>query len=246
MRLLIGIPTYDNAVNASLMTAILNETRSPHTPPFVVANQAMSLLAHGCNRLWCAALNGRKDFTHFLMLHSDVIPQEEGWLANLARTMETAQADILSAAIPIKDERGLLSTALLHHSDGGGLGSGTQARRRITMHELAQLPETFDARDVAKVFEWKDAQPCLLANTGLMLVDLRGGWVEQCYFTIQDVLWRGEDGIFYCDVDPEDWFFTRRAQQHGARVCVTKSIRLKHAGRAQFPNYGAWGKEHDE
>lgn len=80
-----------------------------------------------------------------------------------------------------------------------------------------------------------------LVNTGLLLVDLRQSWVEQAYFTIHDAVWQQEDGKFVCDVEPEDWFFSARAAELGARVFATRKVAVEHRGIKGYSNQGAWG-----
>lgn len=182
---------------------------------------AHSALALNFNAMWCRALNARdRGVTHFLMLHNDVIPHEPGFVGQMANIMEQTGASVLSVVLPIKDTRGLTSTAF----DTGDVFSP----RRITMSELASMPSTF-------------THPSLLVNTGLMLVDLRGPWVEEIYFTINDRITRAPDGQFCAQMEPEDWFFSRKAHQLGARVFATREVRASHFGGRDYDNTGTWG-----
>ncbi len=240
----IGIPSYDRMMHVGLCDALLNEV-SAGGPAFTVTSKASSLLAFGCNSLWCDALNGRDKITHFMMIHADVIPVGVGFMGKMLSEMEAQEADILSVVLPIKSQDGLTSTALLARDDP--LGPRRLHRRRITMQELSQLPDTFDSDDVSRLFNlyFKDV-PCLLANTGLMLVDLSGDWVEHAYFEINDTIYKNANGRFVADVEPEDWHFSRLAQKAGARIYATSKIKAQHAGHGLFPNWGAWGTtEHD-
>jgi hypothetical protein len=183
------------------------------------------------------------------MLHSDVIPVEPGFIGIMLHHLRQAGADVLSAVMPIKDDKGLTSTALLPDSACAGWKTDPVRRRRLTLREAEKLPVTFDAHDVATLFNPRNApdrresalDPCLLVNTGLMLVDLSKPWVEQAHFQINDLVYRRPDGRFDADVEPEDWFFSRRAHQLGARVCATRAVKAQHAGRVNYPNHGAWG-----
>ena len=247
MRVLIGLPSYDAQAHVSLLSALLNETHAPESPPFQVATHTSSLLALTCNVLWCTALNMRPDVTHFMLIHSDVLPGESGFVGRLLAEMEAQACDVLSVVLPIKDEKGLTSTAFLPDTRWAGLRTDPVRRRRLTLHELDRLPETFGVRDLAELFGDFDApNPCLLVNTGLVLIDLRGRWVEQVRFQVNDTIYQNEAGRWDVDVEPEDWFFSRMAYLAGARVFATRAVKARHAGRAQFPNWGAWGQlEHD-
>lgn len=242
--LCIGIPSYDGQNSSRLGAALMNEARLPDVPRFTVAHKSSSLLAFSFNQLWCTALNNRHLFSHFLMIHADIVPQKTGWLKQILAEMERVGADVLSATVPLKDEKGLTSTALLPDlTSAHRLGEKRARRRRLALRELENFPQTFDARAAVNALglaaEYK--KPALLVNTGFMLVDLRRAWVEEAFFTINDCVWKRADGKFACDVEPEDWFFSVRAAQLGAKVFATRSIALHHLGIMPFPNEGNWG-----
>jgi hypothetical protein len=188
------------------------------------AENASSLLAYGFNMLWLHALKLRKEqgVTHFLMLHADIVPLDAEWLAQLHSEMERAGAQVLSAVAPIKDGRGLTSTAL----DG-------RPPRRLSMQDVLTLPVTF-------------THPDLLVNTGMLLVDLRPAWVEQIYFSITDRITKGADGSYAPECEPEDWHFSRLARRLGVQLWATRRVRLIHAGHAGFSNYEVWGTERQD
>lgn len=245
--ILVGIPSYDGQISSRLSAALMNEARTPNVPGFSVVHKQVSLLAFGFNQLWCMALNNRHLFTHFLMLHADVVPKSNAFLDTLVKEMERTQADVLSVVMPLKDEKGLTSTALIPDlATAHELGS-RKPRRRLALAEIEDLPETFDARDaVAGLNRSKhpfgDAgNPALLVNTGFMLVDLREPWIEQVHFTINDRVWKNADGKWGADVEPEDWYFSARAAAEGARVCATRCVQANHLGIMPFPNTGRWG-----
>ena len=230
--ILLGLPTYDSKIHNRLMLALLNEANQPNTPSFSVLTNHSSLLARGFNELYCYALNHRPEVTHFMMIHADVIP-ERGFIGKMYAEMERAGCDVLSVALPLKDNRGLTSTAL---------DMGHKEPKRLSLKELALLPETFEALDLARLNgnEKVNIGP-LLVNSGLMLVDLRKPWCEQCWFAITDRIERNEQGIFQPVTDSEDWYFSRRARLLGAKVMATRIIQARHVGNMEFPNWGAWG-----
>jgi len=247
MTILIGVPTYDDTVKAAACGLLLSESRQPHCPPYTVAFKTASLLAYAHNALLCIALNNRPEITHLLIWHADVIPQP-GFLAVLWEEMVRSQADVLGTVLAIKDGKGLTSTALLPDVTGEAdpVGRREFRRQRLTLKEAASLPPTFDALDLQRVFEDQSTSPTLLVNTGLLLIDVRKPWIERCWFEINDAIFKRDDGLWYADVEPEDWHFSRLAAAAGARVCATQKVMAAHVGRANFPNTGAWGEwSHD-
>lgn len=220
LRLFLALPSYDGSrYNGTAVGYALH-----HRGPFkdvTVEDAGSSLLASNFNHMWARALNARHEgITHFLMVHADVVPHAARWLEALAEVMQRARAEVLSVVIPIKDERGLTSTAIE--------GPTKWNPRRLTMTELqGQLP-TF-------------THPALLVNTGLLLVDMRRPWVERVHFSINDEMARDDSGRFYARTEPEDWFFSRRAREQGVALYATREIAVTHMGRAGYTNSGAWG-----
>jgi len=207
-----------------------------------------SLLAHSFNNLWCQALQeaevGR--VTHFAMIHSDVAPSPR-WLDVLWEIMEQNQAHVVSAVIPIKDHRGLTSTAIENPT------SIWQIARRLTMHEVLRLPETFGEEDVktAGLNQWGGR---LLVNTGLMLVDLRPAWMRsmdengeaRIFFEIRNRVYRTPEGKYEAYVLPEDWNFSRMiyAVNPDAKLLATRRVSVEHRGEFSYSNQSDWGQWH--
>jgi predicted O-methyltransferase YrrM len=181
-----------------------------------------SLLDHGFNQLWCAALNMKaRGVTHFAMIHADVCP-EEGWLDVLLGEMAARHADVVSAVIPIKDGSGLTSTA--------AEGPDPWNPRKLSLREAYDLPETFGSEDVGSP---------LLLNTGLWVCDLRRPWVydpEPLCFQTSCRIVRSADGTYRAQARPEDWEFSRAARARGARLFATRKVSLAHAGEWDFTN----------
>jgi len=190
--------------------------------------QSGSLLAHNHNLLWCGALNGYKrgEVTHFACQHSDVEPAA-GWLDTLLAELDATGLDVLGVVVPLKDERGLTSTAVAR-SDG----DPWRVARRLSMTEVFDLPETFTSDDVGGP---------LLLNTGLWACRL-GVWAADCWFTINDRLAIDRDGEYTAQVEPEDWFFSRRLHEQGVKVGCTRKVRLNHRGSVPFTNAAPWGR----
>jgi hypothetical protein len=221
----LAVPHYGSIVPDALPSLAMPSARHRVT----LRAQGASLLAYNFNRLWCDALNQRRErgLTHFAMHHAD-LAAPAGWLDTLIDEMQWSGADVLSVVVPIKDARGLTSTAVQHVESG--------ALRRLTMHEIAELPETFDGAAVCKPGE------VLLVNTGLWVCDFTRPWVEEAWFTIADRIVRRPDGTFQANVFSEDWNFSAWCQRRGLRVFATRIVPVKHFGAAGFGNEAAWGE----
>lgn len=219
MKIFIGCPSYDGRVDFQMVHSIMRASKTiTHSVNFA----STSLLAFTFNKLWCDALNAKHNagFTHFLMVHADVAP--ELWFADkMMSIMEEEKAAILSVVLPIKNGRGLTSTAM---------DTSEWTPARFTMKQIAALPETF-------------SHPRLLVNTGLLLVDLRRPWVYDVYFTINDKIERLENGKYVQRAQPEDWQFSRMARKANAgKICATRAVKALHIGTNEFGNQGTWGE----
>lgn len=208
-----------------------------------VNNSQSSALAAVFNNLFVDALNlvERGEITHLAFLHSDIAPQD-GWIDMLLGEMDRLGADMVSAVSPIKDERGLTSTAI------GVPGAVWSPLRRLTMTEVMNLPETFSVEDTGYTGHE------LLVNSGCWVADLRNPLFREldekgelkAFFTLNDRIINLNDTWRY-QFESEDWFFSRRLAQMGAKVYATRKVKLKHFGDYGFPSDHAWGAwEEDE
>src|SRR4051812_1607979 len=102
----LACPTYDGTLSTLTARNIWGTATQQHR--ISPLSEGLSLLPWNCNRHWCAALNHRRSdqLQWFAMLHADVAP-EPWWLDKLIAEAEKQGADLLSAIVPIKDERGL-------------------------------------------------------------------------------------------------------------------------------------------
>jgi len=193
-----------------------------------------SLLAQGFNIGWAAALNEQargRALDYYAMQHADVEP-EDWWADTLVQEMEAHDLDLLSAVIPIKDQRGRTSTAVAHPS-----GDPYQIARRLTLKEIYGLPETFTSEDVGGP---------LLANTGLWVCRWNRDWATKVHFTINDrIVFDVDRGIHVAQVEPEDWNFSRQLHALGLRVGVTRKVAVAHRGDMAFLNTSPWGESFD-
>lgn len=220
-----GLPSYNGENPVGQIFQILNQGPQfhIHLSPF-----KFSILTYAFNFLWTDALNMRKafGFTHFLMIHSDVIPAlNQNWLETLVNEMEENDADVMSVVVPIKTNDGLTSTGIQF-----GAPFHPWAVKRYTMKEIFDLPETF-------------THPQLVVNTGMMLVDLRKPWVEEIFFHIKNSVIKQEDGTFEPLFFPEDWNFSMDAKALGAKVFATRKVKVEHVGPHGYSNDHVWGTQ---
>ncbi len=193
-----------------------------------------SLLAANMNRLWCTALNDARHsgLDYSAMQHADV-QAEDWWLDTLVGELEAHSLDVLSVVIPIKDGTGKTSTAVARHD-----GDPWKPFARLTLTEVYRLPETFTSEDLGYP---------LLVNTGLWVCRFREDWARHVYFTINDRILLGANGRYGHQVEPEDWFVSRRFHELGLRVGATRKVAVGHRGPAIFDNTGPHGTwRHDE
>lgn len=184
-----------------------------------------SILGECFNILWTNALNLQLDgvpITRWVMSHGDVAP-EPGWLDTLLEKMDECQVDVLSAVVPVKDGRGLTSTAY----DGDDRWNPA---RVMTLAETLESPNhTWFHRD-------------LLVNTGCVCVDFTKGWRKLVSFGIDtEICPAAEDGRirYRCRTMTEDWRFSRMVRARGGKLAATNCVRLKHydhSGKG-WPNY---------
>jgi len=218
------------------------------------------------NAMWARALNRAEagEISHAVMLHSDCKPQA-GWLDILVDECEDKKADLVSVACAMKDLRGVMNCGLGTPSNRWG------SFRRLTVRELVQkLPATFGCEDLKRLLDWRGADPkvhadaVLLHNTGCFVADLRPRMVDNvnanpfyktdaqgrltAWFDFPTDIVRDKDtGKWVNRRESEDWFFSRQLAQLGARTFITKKVRLRHQGIADFTNDTTWGEyEYDK
>src|SRR5260221_2329947 len=138
-KVFLGCPTHDGRIHDGCAKYFYKNTAQHHEVEGAVAT--FSLLTFNCNLLWAVALNRHevKQADWFAMIHSDVEP-EQFWVDKLIAEADRHKADIMTAAMPIKNEKGLTSTAISHPSDD------CRAFLRITMSQVRHpsFPVTFD------------------------------------------------------------------------------------------------------
>lgn len=180
-----------------------------------------SILPYTFNLLWCGFLGRRAELglTHFAMIHDDIRPQED-WLDVLMDELAANDADVVSAVVPIKDNRGLTSTAIDDTGDEWN-------PRRLTLAEVFDRDETFTDQKI-------------LVNTGLWVCRFDRPWCERVAFRQQDRVIHTPDGKFIPSTKPEDWDFTRQVRGRGGRVFATRRVAIEHE-RPEWHNRFPWG-----
>src|SRR5689334_10761696 len=112
-KVFLAMPYTGSASVDAVLAAFYTATRVKDRMVFFPQDGPAGSHCENFNSLWCKALNSRErdGWTHFAMIHSDVLP-EEWWLDTLLVEMARAHADVLSVVLAIKDNRGVTSTAL--------------------------------------------------------------------------------------------------------------------------------------
>lgn len=244
-----AMPCYGRP-NATASRQFWARSNAPDGPfkdiQMIKEDRGSSLLGESFDFHWATALNMKTsgyNITRFVMLHSDVVPMD-WWLDRLLLDLEESKADVISCLIPLKDLKGLTSTAIDDPSDNWDV------LRRLSLSETAKLPEIFTATDCGY------PQNMLLINTGCWACDFTKSWCSaenydgtlKVNFEIRNKIRKdvaasklSGKGIYHVKVAPEDWEFSRKVQRLGGKIAVTKRISLKHMGDFPFPNHGGWG-----
>ena len=227
ISIFIGTPHYGSVPAQTLG----NTTLASQRPMRIHAEGRLSsLITRNCNGLWCNALNYRqeKKLTHFVMLHSDIQP-ENYWLDKLLDEHEQCGADVLSVVVPIKDGSGDLSTAVFNKE--------TLHCNRVSIQQLAKLPTTFGIADLGD-----STNRTLLVNTGLFICNFDKPWVEEIVkvgrapFCFTDEIVKLPNERFEERNMPEDWNFSIVCQAMGLKVMATRVVKVTHYGPHGWSN----------
>lgn len=242
-RVFIGLP-YCHNVQIQTMKALLVEFSADRVVPDF-QEWASSLLAFAFNNLWCCYLNSSKAFDYFLLCHADIGFRTKNFLDPLIEDMETHNLDVIHVPQPIKDMRGLTSTAV--GSDDNRWGW----RRRVTMAELDKLPDVFGLEHVLEVMgKGIPKNPVFLPNTAVFLVKTAPWRWEFPGFCIEDRIIKSVEGskvVARAEVVPEDWNFGWWAHSQGLRVGGSKRVKTDHwLSKVCYKNDEIWGEEQDK
>ncbi len=224
----VGCPTYNGQISSRTHLGLRNASTRPNNTCVL----GSSLLAFNFNLLFTHAMNLRENgCTHFAMLHADIDP-ERHWVDKLRDEMESAHAEVISAVVPIKSTEGTTSIAIDMPDEGNWV------QCRLTMREVHRIAKpTFDAADAGYPGH------ALLINTGCMLVDLRGDWVDRFpgFCVSDEIRHDGPNGEARAWNEPEDFAFGRWLHDHGVRAVATRAVRVNHLGTVNMTNAKPWG-----
>lgn len=191
-------------------------------------------------RAFSAALNDGA--THFARIDADIeVVDYQPWLDILIGELDWYDLDFIANVVPIKDDRGIVSCGIGRPNDKW------HPELRFTTKDVSALPETFSAADVGHPDKY------LLHNTGLFVMDLRkplwfkadADGVLPAFFEFHERLVRRDNQIFH-EMESEDWAFSRRLHEIGAKTMATKKIALRHHGEWPFQSNAVWGWEKDK
>ncbi len=162
----------------------------------------------------------------------------ERWLDVLVEEMLKHDADFISVPMAIKNYLGVTSCGV------GNPETRWNPWRRFCTNEFAKMPETFSAADIGYGDKY------LIHNHAVCLFDLRKPiWREtdangclKLMFNFEEKMYRGPDGKWTRQIDSEDWNFSRRLWEIGAKTVITSRIKTAHHdGAISYANYGDWG-----
>lgn len=222
MSVYVGIACYGNVMHQEILGKFIKASKTHGVVSHYLA-QSYSILPRNFNKLLCQALNLRdKGVTHFLLWHSDILPQEDFYVDKMLQLMDKHDADILSVIVPLKDQTGITSTALVNPDDH-------YKPIRYTLKQLMDkrnnIPATF-------------THPDILVNSGFMLIDITNPWIEEIAFDFEEVIEKNKDGQFEAKGLSEDWHFSHLAKDLGAKIFATREIPVVHVGGQTW--YGNW------
>lgn len=220
----LGMPHRGNVTAGSV--AAIGWATASHDISFRM--HSTSLLAQCFNSLWCEVLNSPGKYDYFAMLHDDVQP-EQLWLDTLIETLEINNADMVSCVVPIRDGRGLTSTAVLDPV--------TNRLRRLTVRECLSFPSVFDAAKAGFPGQ------LLMLNTGCWVFRVRQKWdIAEMMFRVSDRIIRDAKGTYLAQSYPEDWQWSRDLHSHGCKLLATTGVKLYHEGPHRYSNSTPWGE----
>jgi len=224
----IAVPTHNGDIRGEVAASVLQASTQSK---IAYCHQKLSNLTRNFNSLLCMALNG-KIFSHFCMIHGDVITRDAGWLGKMLAIMQETCADILSVILPIKGQKGLTSTGYCKEE------TVPLTIKRLTMKEVFALPETF-------------AHEHLVVNTGLMLINLQAPFMSHVgrglCFRVTDQIVYDKGGKLQTVGSPEDWLWSLDARGLGAKIYATRAIKADHCGGSMmYPNHEPFGVDSED
>lgn len=283
----IACPTYNGEVRQETATRIMKQAT---VLPNIIKIHGSSALTMNCNQMWAEALDMRDKFRKdvlertdlpddkkynlkwFAMCHADIVP-EEMWVDKLIKIADERGLDMLSAVVPIKDTKGISSTAIEVE------GIDHFPFMRISQAQIwdKNFPVTFTKEEVVNALTGNVNQEPdlrhddfpnmplaigkhlqtpslaqyplddinLLLNTGCMIIRLDKDFADRVVFHILNGINKTPEGKRVTFFYPEDWYVSRLIAKEGGRIAGTKAIQVKHYGVAEYNNYETWGEPID-
>ncbi len=230
IKVIVSMPLYPNGqMSQPSAAAFYAYALAPNPNVEIVTrlHSSSSASQFAYDMVWCGAINQFNEggATHFCRLDCDVVPTHHNWLGILVDELLKHDADIMTAVVPLKDDRGFTSTAI---DDTGDLWNP----RILTMTEVFDRHETF-------------TDPDILVNTGLYLVDLSKPWVQArnedgslaVSHHMRNKIIQRPDGKWEARMRSEDWEMSRDLRKVGAvKQYATRKVELYH----EFPRYANW------
>lgn len=257
-RILLSVPgtgmLCESAAQASWLASLHHKV--DRIPSNVSGPNFNACLAHALN----ACEEGK--YTHFAMMHTDIQVVEkretcrdcggkkcekcddvgvciyDRWLDVLMEEMEKVNADFISVPMAIKDHRGVTSSGI------GNPDNRWNPWRRFCVNEFGQWPETFCAADIGYGDKY------LNHNHALCLWDMRKplwwqiddtGSISAMFNFTEQIIRDPHSRKWVRWQDSEDWAFSRRLWEIGARTYITSRIKTLHHGGISYENSGDWG-----
>lgn len=231
-RVLIGMPWDGKSVHLAAAKAFFHPCRKDSAIEFRLMDHGGCAVLMNHNAILSKAIDLYEagEIDALAILHGD-IGANTGWLDDLYAPMLEKGLDLIAASVPIKDDRGLTSTAVDDMEDD-------YAPRRLTQRQVAELPEVFTDSDIGG--------PILL-NTGMMLLKF-GPWVltdpAPIHFEFVNCI-KKKDGVRFPWFKPDDWQLSRMCRKLGLKLACTKSIPLHHFGDKVYKSTETWGWKED-
>jgi hypothetical protein len=223
MRVYLSLPSYDQRYWGNTMMSVLHCGSKDMDGEVCPDPISGSLLPRVFNEaLGRAVVRG---YDIFCMLHAD-LAAEPGWLVKMLRVAKETDADVLSAVVPVKDERHLTSTAV-HTS--------MEQYRKLSLDECHQQCST--SFDIDDPHLQAMGATSLLLNTGLMLMRLDRPWLKQWDgFQIRSrIIWGGDETVI--DTTGEDWDMSEQLNALQCRLVATTAVRVHHFGCAVYDSH---------
>jgi hypothetical protein len=235
-KVFLGMPTRNGVISCGAAQAAMVQVTANRIALFRASTHTNLELNY--NMLLCDAINlcNHDGVKWFAMLHDDIHP-EPFWLDTLIDEAEKYGADLMSAYVPLKDNRQVSSTALSDPNDEWIPFS------RLTLKQIhhPDFPDTVDSysaiaalRRLPEPFSITcplDSE--LLINTGCMVMRVDRPWINRIHFHKKDTVIQ-ENGVWGPMTWTEDWMLSQDLHDVGAQIMATRKVSLTHWDGQRF------------